>query len=416
MLSPNDLQTLYQIISDENKTFENTAEEFQKHFEKIDQFKVGITLWFIIKENFLNLVQRLASFYILYDMYRQEEVPTTPFIPLMLECLENSVVNIEKKMLVNLIDFTFIGAKKTIKDFIESSKSSQEDITIPDMEQYWKVHNQTKEKCIQEINDWIRPVLYDNMNNLNIKSPENLPAFDLSKLTPEEISYENFEPNFLTYYPNSTYPFYEDEPMWILPTLKYDFIWDFTMAPIQDTISNILNRPLKNKILSEEQKNFLLDTIKENPNVLKEISFTPDNLMELIEKNDELATEILFRASNHSGFENFLNPLIEKPWTVNSMKVVNKLIQKVDMPEPFIKVYIKHIINNYKNEKRKESKVRVARLIAFFINNLLEHEHITIKLVPPEIKEIFQEKIKDEEFLKLNKKLNTISYNEEENE
>lgn len=420
MLSQNDLSTLYQIISDESKTFEYIANTFQKSFSKIEQFKVGLSLWIIIKENLLNITQRLSSFYILYDMYRQEEVQTTPFIPLLLECLENSSVNIEKKMLIGLIEFTFSSSKLTVREYIDSGKTL-EDIIIPDMEQYWRMHDTTKEKCNQEINDWISPVIYDsNENNFNHtdiskseKSPENLPLFDLTKMSPEEISFDCFEPNFLTYYPNSNYQFYNEEPMWILPTLKYDFIWDFTMAPIQETLSNLLNKPLKNKALTEEQNNFIIECIDENPNILNEIGFKPDNFFELIEKNEILATEILYKISGHHGFENYLTLFLEKNWSVNSLKVANKIIQKVELPPLFITKYIKHIIQNYVSEK-KDSKIRLAKLITIFINNLLDHEHINVKMIPSEIKEIFDGGIQDDDIRKLQEKINQIQKGKED--
>ena len=118
MISQNDLSKLNQIISDDTKTFEYIASTFQKTFNKLDQFKIGLTLWVKIKENLLNLAQRLSTFYILYDMYKQEEVPTTPFVPLLLQCLETSNINIEKKMLISLIDYNFISSKMTVRDYI----------------------------------------------------------------------------------------------------------------------------------------------------------------------------------------------------------------------------------------------------------------------------------------------------------
>jgi hypothetical protein len=51
MLSPNELNILYNQISDETKTFESIAANFQKSFTKSDQFKVGVTLWFLLKDN-----------------------------------------------------------------------------------------------------------------------------------------------------------------------------------------------------------------------------------------------------------------------------------------------------------------------------------------------------------------------------
>ena len=362
-----------------------------------------------------------------YDIYRQESNPTTPFIPILLESLENSKINAERKLLSDLLDLNFTYSKMTIKDFMENNQNNEE-IKLPDIEQLWKNYNTTKEKISKEINDWIRPVIYDNNNGMNNieKSPENLPLFDLKQLSPEEISYNYFEPNFLTYYPNSNYPFYEDEPMWILPTLKYDFIWDFTMSPLQETLNNLINRPLKNKSLSEEQINYILETIGENPNILKEINYKPECLMNLIEKNDDLATQILLKISNHNGFEDYLTLFLENTWTVNSMKVANKIIQKVEMPEAFITTYLKHIIENYKNEKKKknnknkkkkkkkENKTRLARLTAFFITNLLDHEHISIKMIPVQIDEIFSEKTKDEDIQKLQNKINQMKSKENE--
>ena len=322
-------------------------------------------------------------------------------------------------MLKDLIEFNSPSPKITIRDYIENGKNL-ENIEIPEseIEQYWRMHEIHKDKCIlQENTDYICPVLYDNSENENShnsnnditqneKSQETMPTFDISKMSPEELNFDSFEPNFLTYYPNSNQQFYNEEPMWILPTLKYDFIWDFTMAPIQDTLSNLLNKPLKNKLLNEEQTNFIIETIEENPNILKEIGFKPDNLFELIEKNELLATEIFFRLSNQTGFEDYLSLFLEKNWSVNSLKVVNKLIQKIDFPSPFITSYLKHIIKNFEDETKKDQKKRLAKLISFFILNLLDHEHITIDIIPSSINCLFNEKQKDPDILQLQEKIN----------
>ena len=284
------------------------------------------------------------------------------------------------------------------------------------------MHESHKVKSIQEDSDFISPVLYDNSDleaeqnfgnkdiisndvTQNVQNQENMPIFDISKMSPEELNFDSIEPNFLTYYPNSNNQFFQEEPMWILPTLKYDFIWDFTMAPIQDTLSNLLNKPLKNKTLNEEQFNFILETIEENPNILKEIGFKPENLFELIEKNENLATEILYKIANHDDFEAYLNIFLEKKWTINLLKVVNKLIQKIDFPRQFITAYLKHIIICYENEQKKESKNRLAKLISFFLLNLLDHEHITTDMIPESINVLFTEKIKDHDIQKLHDKL-----------
>jgi hypothetical protein len=60
-------------------------------------------------------------------------------------------------------------------------------------------------------NDWIRPVIFEKDENYKSKSIEYAPPFNFTQLTQEETSFNYFEPNYLTLYPNSTYQFYEDE-------------------------------------------------------------------------------------------------------------------------------------------------------------------------------------------------------------
>ncbi len=55
MLTQADLSTLNEIVSDETKTFENISQTFQNSFQKFEQFKVGLSLWIMIKQNLLNL-------------------------------------------------------------------------------------------------------------------------------------------------------------------------------------------------------------------------------------------------------------------------------------------------------------------------------------------------------------------------
>ena len=55
MLSQKELTSLSEIIQDDFKTFESIATDFQKSFQKVEQFNVGITLWFLIKDNVRNI-------------------------------------------------------------------------------------------------------------------------------------------------------------------------------------------------------------------------------------------------------------------------------------------------------------------------------------------------------------------------
>lgn len=231
MLNQDELTNLYNIISDDNKTFEYVGSSFQKSFQKQDQFKVGVTVWYLLKDGLLSLSQRLACMYIYYEMFKNEIMSYTPFIPIILETLESSTVNSEKKFIIEFISTGNIKVTKTtIKGYIDENKYI-DNITVPDLKQYWQIFNNEREKFSNISGEWIRPVIYEN---IDVKKETQSP-FNFTTLRKEEISFNYFEPNYMTFYPNSSYPFYDDEPIWIMPGLNFDFIWDFTLSPEQNT-------------------------------------------------------------------------------------------------------------------------------------------------------------------------------------
>jgi hypothetical protein len=203
MLSPSELTTLYTIISDETKSFEIISNIFQKTYSKSEQFKVGVTLWFLIKDNLLNLSQRLSSFYILYDMYRNEKLQSIPFIPIVLQTLNESKNKIEQQFLIDFIQNKIDYSKTPIKIYIEDNEKNQ-NIIIPNLKEYWNNYKKQTEKISKSINDWMNPIICDDKDNKSNK------IFNLNQLTPVEVSMKYLEPNYMSYYPKINYPFYDD--------------------------------------------------------------------------------------------------------------------------------------------------------------------------------------------------------------
>ena len=80
MLSPSELTSLFNLISDDSKSFENVLNVFEKTYSKSDEFKIGITLWFLIKDNLLNLSQMIISFLILNNVFKNENKNIFPLI------------------------------------------------------------------------------------------------------------------------------------------------------------------------------------------------------------------------------------------------------------------------------------------------------------------------------------------------
>ena len=177
------------------------------------------------------------------------------------------------------------------------------------------------------------------------------------------------------------------------------------ITPVKNTLSKLLNKQLNNELLNEKEKNFIIQVIKINPYILKEIGFKPETIFELIEKNEALANEILFYLSTCDGFENYMMLFLDRKWSVNSMKVINKLIQRIAFPPQFIYLYLKYIIVQFKNEINMNTKERLGKIFGFFILNLLNHDHITIDMIPPSINALFNEEYNDKEISLLRKKI-----------
>ena len=409
MLSPSELTTLYNIISDETKSFEFISNTFQKTYSKSEQFKVGVTLWLLIRDNLLNLSQRLSSFYILYDMYRNEKLQSIPFLPIVLQSLNDSKNKIEQQFLIDFIEKKIEYSKTPINTFIEDSEKNTNNINIPDLNEYWNNYKNQTEKINKSINDWMRPIIYDNKEN---KSNNN--NFNLNQLTPHEVSMNYFEPNYMSYYPNSNseYPFYEEEPLWIIPTLKHDFIYDFNDLNLnkdKESISSILFKPFNNKQITNSENDYLMKILESNPNILNDIHFTSDKFMQLIEKNDTFAINIFLKISNSNIFQEYLQAFLKNKFTQNSMKVISTIITSTSLPKIFINSYIKHIIENFKEENKIDEKTKLGRYIAYFINKLLDNNYLNVNDIPKEIEALYSINIED--IASLNKKIIELNQN-----
>ena len=372
MLSPSELTSLYNLISDETKILNDISNSFQKIYPKSEQFKIGVTLWFLIKDNLLNLSQRISSFFILYDMYQLDKTNTIPFIPIVLESLKNSKHLQEKKFLIDFLNNNIIY-QKTIKNILEENLENEK----IEIEKYNEKYKESTEKIPKIINDWIRPIIYEN-NTVNNKK-----LFNLSQLTPKDVSFNYFEPNYMSFYPNNQFPFFDNEPLWIMPTLKHEFIWDFNQS--RDKVFSYLHHYDN---LNEDKIIFCLNEIEHNPLLLKEIKFNSIKMMELLEVNQDFCFQLLMKISKNTIFEEYLTQFLINKFTNNSMNVIHKILLNVSLPKTYINAYIKHIISNYKEEKNEEEKKNIQSSLSNFISNLIDNKIITKDNFPNEVNEI----------------------------
>jgi hypothetical protein len=213
----------------------------------------------------------------------------------------------------------------------------------------------------------------------------------------------------MSFYPNINYPFYEDEPLWIIPSLKHNFIYDFYLTKEKDSISNILFKPFNNQIINQNEIDFIMKILNDNPNILSEINFNSEKFMLLIEKNDSFAFNILLKISNTNLFQDYLKAFLTVKFTENSMKVISKIITNISLTKSFINSYIIHIIENFKEENKIDEKNKLGRYIVHFINKLLDDNFIKVNDIPKEIENLYS--INTEEMALLNKKIIELNQN-----
>ena len=235
MLSQNSLSLLYQIISDDSQTFKKISETIKTVFIKENKSNIGTTLIFLLRDNLLNIHQRIISYYILFEISKQEKMISNPYVPIILEMLQKSQNKNEQiflqDFLFNQINYLDITVKNYLKDTTKELK-----IDLAQLLMQWKKFYKdilANENIYLKTNDKLRPIIYDrkksdiknidNHNDLNLFNDNNN-----DNNIEKELSFNNYNPNYMSYYPLNN-NFLNSEPIWILPQLNHNYIWEKKM-------------------------------------------------------------------------------------------------------------------------------------------------------------------------------------------
>ena len=227
MLSQNDLSLLYKIISDKKQTFKNVSKIFNNNFNKDLKIKAATSLLILLEDNLLSTYQKIISYFILYDISKNEKTDTNPFLSVILKGLRNSNDKCEQNFLLdfllNQIDYLDLTIDKYLKD------SKNQRINTTQIQMQWDKYYKEilKQKNINiNIDDKTRPVIYQNKNNdfKNINNGSNIGLLD-NYNNKNEINLNFVKTNFMSYYPVDK-KFLLAEPIWIDPFLKHNFIWE----------------------------------------------------------------------------------------------------------------------------------------------------------------------------------------------
>jgi len=228
MMSPNELSKLYIYISDENQTFENVAKMFISQFNLESRKKAITSIIILLKDNLLNITQRIICYFILYNISKKDKMETNPFLIIILDNLKNSNDINEQNFLIDFLYKKINYVNKTIKEYLNEKKKEMK-ISITQIQIQWEKYYKELLKKMNINNNYkdkMRQIIYDrnNFGRGGINKSFNSNAFsNVHNLN--EINLNFFENNYMSFRPNNN-NFVISEPVFLLPDIKHSFLWE----------------------------------------------------------------------------------------------------------------------------------------------------------------------------------------------
>ena len=228
MMSPNELSKLYIYISDENQTFENVAKMFISQFNLESRRKAITSIIILLKDNLLNITQRIICYFILYNISKKDKMETNPFLIIILDNLKNTNDINEQNFLIDFLYKKINYVNKTIKEYLNEKKKEMK-ISITQIQIQWEKYYKELLKKMNINNNYkdkMRQIIYDrnNFGRGGINKSFNSNAFsNVHNLN--EINLNFFENNYMSFRPNNN-NFVISEPVFLLPDIKHGFLWE----------------------------------------------------------------------------------------------------------------------------------------------------------------------------------------------
>ena len=285
MLSSNDLLNIQNLINNEAITFDEVISKITSTFDTSKYFKICMTLEILIKDHQLNLFQEIVAFYILYYLNKEEKGYTT-FSSLVLKILKETRNKEKKIILINLMENKMNNLQIKINDYIKMIENYKIDENIDK-----EIINIINEGYTHENNNKDNYLINPIVPEKGLKDNKISLTNNIKKFASDENNLKYIESNYMSYYPlHLKEIIFKNELIWIIPGLKHNFIWENNCF---EKIRYLINQILDDNSITNEEINYIISSINKKPNIIKNINLTPEQLMQLIEKDESLSSEIL---------------------------------------------------------------------------------------------------------------------------
>jgi hypothetical protein len=226
-MSQKELSKLYSILLNDNQTFEQISKSFNEEFDIESRNKALNVIIILLKDNMLNLRQRIISYFILYDTSQKGKIETNPFLFIILDRLENSNDKKEQNFLIDFLYKKINYLNMTISQYLIEEKREMR-INLTQVKMQWdKYYQEFLNQNNIDINskDKIRATIYDrtNIEIRDINKSPNINAFP-NVHSVKDFNFSYFKTGYMSYRCNNK-NFVCSEPIILMPHLNHNFIW-----------------------------------------------------------------------------------------------------------------------------------------------------------------------------------------------
>jgi len=441
MLSVQELDQLLPLLSDGELSFGEIGKGFREQFaERTGQFKAACSILMTLENevsDFFTVGQMAASLYLLHDIHDGEDIKTHPFVEALLSMAERfsfrtsskyhppqmkramstseekgdpgEVVSREQlhafcslRIIIALLSKSDAKLKtKKIKEFVNDTKNELSErvennktieIKIPD--ELTQLHIAVKQPAVAAIlgsgSFGFRSTLLDTRGRKLMEG-----ALRGAEIVEAIGELKFFKPEFVRPLPELIRV---DGLVWVDELEEPDLLWDPSMVkdlqerekkigqyeeseetdPSVLAMRGVLKKALKQNINHSEQVSFV-QVLRSDPKIVYRLGMVPAKLPYLIEKNPDIAFEMLLRLMTSPQIAEYFSVIVKMDMSLHSMDVVNRLTTAVQLPEEFIHLYISNCIASCENIKDKYLQTRLVRLVCVFLQSLIRNKIINVK-------------------------------------
>ena len=413
-LSSAEIDVLMNVLSQEicdQQTFESIGREVRSKMKETDKTKIGAALVLLLQQanDFLpQNSQRLVAAFLLFDLFRDEEVSNNPFLPVIVHLAtqdDGQSSKKEKKQSCNAIGSLprFGKKEKTFLSLLLNNGVPFRDLVKNTSKQ---VINSDLLRDVKEVDvSFFVSKVSDSMNSRPASAKTGIPVVvtdvdrkSVKYLPDPEPSRKNvvqevmcqkgpsfggvFEPQAVRLPP----PVHscDEELIWMLPSEldELSFLWDTSIAlgatSAAKEVKNLMTKAFKGSLTLQQQQR-LQEELKNDPKLVHHLGVTPTKLPDLVENNPLIANDILLVLMQSTEITEYLSVLVNMEMSVHSMEVVNRLTTTVDLPSEFILLYINNCIHTCEQIKDKYKQNRLVRLVCVFVQSLIRNKIIQVQ-------------------------------------